>query len=276
MKNSFQNVQSVPFACSQIENNWQLTPNGTMMVPGVSCYDFHQNVQVHPGHQQKFVRTDINHVLPRPVWLLQQTLTYQWGISTSMVNVTYANLMTVEQTAEWIKALCANSGWQEADAYAWSFKKNNVRGCVLMRLNHEILKFDLDMPNHTHRRHILSVIRQLFPFLDYRDIISAPTRLSQLLGDDKNINTRNISLMPGLPNFSQGNHGVLYPAPISGGSTRIESRAVQNKVIKPEIRNKEPSREYDSPIKVGESKCKLDGSHYPHFVNIHRGTVRCY
>jgi len=224
MESSFQNVHVVPFVCSQIENNCQqTTPNSAVMVPGVYCYDFHQKVQVHSGHQQKLVRTDNNHVLLRPAWLLQQTLTYQWGISTSMVNVTYANMMTVEQTAEWIKALCANRGWQEADAYAQSFKKNNVRGCVLMRLNHEILKFDLDMPNHTHRRHILSVIRQLFPFLDYRDVISAPTRLSQLLGDDKNINARKISLMPGLPNSIQGNHGVLfYPAPISGGSTCID------------------------------------------------------
>jgi len=281
MTSSFHNIKYVPFVCSPIWNNCQqLTPNTAVMGPGLFGYNLHHNLQVNPGHQQKFVRTD-NHILQRPVWLLQQTFTQQWGISTSMVNVTYANLMTVEQTAEWIKALCANRGWQEADAYALSFKKNNVRGCVLMRLNHEILKFDLDMPNHNHRLYILTVIRQLFPFVDYRDVISAPTRLSHLLGDHKNKNTRNISLMPGLPNSTQGKHDVLlYPAPPSGGSTCIDLRSVQNKGTKPDIRDQKPSRKISSPIKVGESKCKLDGSHYPHFVNMrpeHRGkTVRCY
>jgi len=282
MTSSFHNVNYVPFVCSPIESNkQQLNPNTAVMGLGVYGYNLHHNLQLNPGHQQKLVRTDNNHLFLRPVWLLQQTFTYQWGISTSMVNVTYANLMTVEQTADWMKALCATRGWQEADAYALSFKKNNVRGCVLMRLNHEILKFDLDMPNHNHRRYILTVIRQLFPFLDYRDVISAPTRLSHLLGDDKNKNTRNISLIPGLPNSTQGKHGVLlYPAPLCGGSTFIDLMSVQNNSTKRDIRDSKPSRKSGSPIKVYESKCKLDGSHYPRFVNMrreHRGkTVRCY
>jgi len=280
MKSSCHNVKYVQFVCSPIGNNYQqLTPNTAVMGPGVSNNNLHHHLQGNPGHQQKFVRTD-NNLLPRPVWLLQQTFTYQWGISASRVNVTYANLRTVEQTAEWIKALCANRGWQEADAYALSFKKNNVRGRVLMRLNHEILKFDLDMPNHNHRLYLLTVIRQLFPFVDYRDVISAPTRLSHLLGDDQNKNARYIPLMSGLPNSTQGKHGVLYATPFNGGATCIDLRSVQNNGNKRDIRYKKPSRESGSPIKVGESKCKLDGSHYPHFVNMrpeHRGkTVRCY
>jgi len=276
MKSSFHNAKYVQYLCSPIENNCvQLTPNTAVMCPGVSGYNWNQNVQVNPGHQQKLVRTDNNHVLLGPVWPLQQTFTYQWGTSSN------ANLMTVEQTTEWIKALCANRGWQEADAYALSFKKNGVGGGILMRLNHEILKFDLDVPNHNHRLYIMSVIRQLFPFLDYRDVISAPTRLSHLLGNDNNINTRKISLMPGLPNLTQGNHGVLlYPAPLSGGSTCIDMRSVQHNDTKNDIRNRKSGREYCFPTKVGESQCKLDDRHSTHFFNMrtqHRGTTfRCY
>jgi len=274
MKRSFHNAKYVPYVCSPVENNClQLTPNTAAMGPGVAGYNWNHNVQFNPGHQQKW--TYNNHFLLRPVWPLQQTFTCQWGTSTN------ANLMTVEQTADWIKALCANRGWQGADAYALSFKKNGVRGCILMRLNHEILKFDLDIPNHNHRLFILSVIRILFPFLDYRDVISAPTRLSHLLEDDKNINSRNISLMPGPLNSTQRNHDVLlYPAQLSGGSTCIGLRSVQNHETNHGIRNKKSGMEYCSAIKVGESTCKLDESHYNHFLNMrpkHSGkTVRCY
>jgi len=39
--------------------------------------------------------------------------------------------MTVEQTAAWIKTLSLFNGWQEADQYSQSFKKNGIWGNLL-------------------------------------------------------------------------------------------------------------------------------------------------
>jgi len=188
--------------------------------------------------------------------------------------------MTVEQTGEWIKSLCVHRGWQEADAYALSFKMNNITGCVLMRLNHEILKFDLDMPNHKHRLYILTAIRLRFPWFNYRGVVSAPTTLSHLLGDIKKKKTAQTSLMLGFPNSVQDKHGLLlHQAPQRDVCICMDSMFVQNNRTKSELNHKFNIK-YSSPIIVGESKYKLDSRHYSEFTNMrlgHRGhTVHCY
>jgi len=270
----------VPYVYSPIESNCQkLTINSAAMSPGFHGYNFHQNLEVNAGHQQTLVRTDNNHLLLRPVQHFQQKFTSQLGLPASMVSVTYA-MMTVEQTSEWIKALCASRGYQEADVYALSFKKNKIKGNVLVRLNHEIMKFDLDIPNHNHRLYILSVIRQLFPFVDYRDVISAPTRLSHLLGHKKSKNTQNFSLLPGLPHSTQGKQGVLlHPITCGGGLTCTDWKPVQNNANKLDIRDKKPRREFGEGFKAGERKCKLYGGYDRQLLNMRpkhrRKTVRC-
>jgi len=231
MKTSVQNVNYLPLFCSHIENYCQkFTPNVAAESPGVACYSTRQqNLQVNIGHVQKLlVGTYPNHVLLRPVSILQQTYPYQLVANNSMVNVTYANMMTVEQTADWIKALCVQRGWWEADAYALSFKKNRIKGCMLMHLNHEILNFDVGMPNHKHRLYILTVIRHFFPSF-HHDVTSAPTRLSHLRGDAKQKNTTETSLMPGLPNPAQVKQStLLHPAAPRGGTVFMDLRYIQN------------------------------------------------
>merc|ERR1719397_1118774 len=101
-----------------------------------------------------------------------------------MVTVTNVHLMTVEQTANWVMDYGAHRGWQEATAYAMSFRKNSINGRMLKYLNHEILKFDMDMPNDRHRRELLAIIRQLFPSNNRCNVLSEPTTLSGLRGRD--------------------------------------------------------------------------------------------
>jgi len=259
----------------------QLVPNNEAMGLRVSCNNFHQNLQVDTGHQQKLtVRTDNNHPLLRPVLLLQQPGAYQWGISSSLVNFIKAKLMTVEQTAEWIKSLCVHRGWKEADAYAFSFKMNNITGCALMRLNHEILKFDLDMPNHKHRLFILTAIRLRFPWFNYRGVISAPTRLSHLFRVIKKQKSIQTSSIRGFQKSVQDNHGMfLHRAPQRGGWICLNSMSVQNNLTKSELNHKFGVK-YSSLVVIGESKYKLDGRHHSQFTKMRHGhggnAVHCH
>jgi len=262
------NVNYLPLCYSYIVNSCQqFLPNTAAMGHGV-CYNWHQKSKVNTGHQHKpIVRTDNNHMVLRPVFLLQQTCNYQLGISHCKVIGTCANLMTLEQTAEWIKSLCVNRGWQEADAYALNFKKNNITGCVLARLNHEILKFDLGMLNPKHRIYILDLIRQLFPSLNHQDLISAPTRLSHLLAETKNTKSLDPSRVSGFPISAIDKPNVLLcPAPPRAVSTCTDSRPFKNNRTKSKILN--VRRNCGFPVQVGESKWNLNASQYSNLVNM--------
>lgn len=263
------NVNYLPLCYSYIANNCQLfLPNTTAMGHGV-CYSWHQNSTVNTGHQHELiVRTDNNHMVLRPVFLLQQTCNYKLGISHCKVIGTCANLMTLEQTAEWIKALCVNNGWQEADAYALNFKKNSITGCVLTRLNHEILKFDLGMLNPKHRIYILDLIRQLFPSLNHQDVIRAPTRLSQLLVETKNTKTPDPTVVRGFPNPAiQKPNVLLCPAPPRAGPPCTDSRPFKNSRTKSKVLNN-VGRNCGFPVQVGESKWNLNASQCSNPVNM--------
>lgn len=97
----------------------------------------------------------INAVVP-PVYHPKSTPTNKFSI-------TYVHLMNVAETAAWIMTLGSFKGWKEAAAYAESFKKNGITGAMLVKLNHELLKFELDILNSSHRIELLHTISLLFP-----------------------------------------------------------------------------------------------------------------
>jgi len=85
------------------------------------------------------------------------------SIPINKVSFTYAHLMTVEQTCNWILTLGAFKGWKEAPRYAENFRKKNITGMMLRELNHELLKFELGVLNSSHRIELIMTARQLFP-----------------------------------------------------------------------------------------------------------------
>jgi len=149
-----------------------------------------------------------------------------------------------------------------------------------MRLNHEILKFDLDMHNDKHRQYILTAIQLQFPWFNYRGVVSAPTRLSHLIGDIKKKNTTQTSLMRVFPNSVLDKHGVLlHQAPQRNGWIGVDSMFVQHNRTKSELNHKFDVK-CSSQIIVNESKYKLDGRHYSQFTKMRVGhranTVHCH
>jgi len=82
---------------------------------------------------------------------------------TNKVSITYVHLMNVEQTAAWILTLGSFKGWKEAPVYAENFRKNSITGAMLVKLNHELLNFELGILNSLHRLELLVTIQLLFP-----------------------------------------------------------------------------------------------------------------
>jgi len=81
--------------------------------------------------------------------------------SKSLKTLSFADLMTVEQTAEWIWKFGRISGWDEADLYAESFHRNYIWGYHLPELTLYSLKNDLAIMNYQHRLEILSAINHM-------------------------------------------------------------------------------------------------------------------
>jgi len=79
--------------------------------------------------------------------------------STKMLSL--ADLMKVEQTAEWIWKFCRINGWDEADLYAESFHRNYIWGYRLLELTLDSLKTDLGIKNYQHRLEILLAINRM-------------------------------------------------------------------------------------------------------------------
>jgi len=125
------------------------------------------------------LRTYHSQVAVQPVYMMQP-LQHVPNIMGNKVTITYIHMLTVRQTASWIRTFAAHNGWHEAAAYAETFSKNNINGSMLKHLNHEILKFDMGMSNHLHRLYLLATLRQLFPSYNHRTVLSEPTRLSDL------------------------------------------------------------------------------------------------
>lgn len=104
-------------------------------------------------------------------------------------------MMTVEQTATWVRNYGAHRGWQEATLYAMSFMRNGINGGMLKHLNHEILKFDMGMSNDLHRLELLAIIRQLLPSYNHCKVLSEPITLSALRERDTKWDHRRKSVL---------------------------------------------------------------------------------
>jgi len=140
-----------------------------------------QNTNVNSGYPSNLQLVGVHwRVLRQPVGIVQQAYDHPLNIPNNMVAGSFVHMMTVEQTANWIWTFSVNNGWDEALAYATSFRRNCVNGEMLRILNHEILKFDIGMSNHTHRLVLMTVIQKLFPLLNNHQGISKPTRLSDV------------------------------------------------------------------------------------------------
>jgi hypothetical protein len=70
-------------------------------------------------------------------------------------------MMSVEQTANWIKTLSVGFGWYEAEYYANEFQFHQITGRFLQWLTDDQLK-QLSIRNSYHRAMILWNIRQVF------------------------------------------------------------------------------------------------------------------
>jgi len=120
-------------------------------------------------HQMATYQSMVNRLLQTPNIVPQmgaksfpnQTLQSTFP-SKSMLSMPRVDLMTVEQTAAWIWTVGHVCGWDEADQYAESFKKNNIWGWLLQKLTVDCLKSDLGINNFEHRLMIMSAIRHLY------------------------------------------------------------------------------------------------------------------
>jgi len=218
-------------------------------VPPKTWCTYQQNMNVNISYcpTQQFG----GRVLLQPVWVVHPPYHHPLNTPNKMVTVTYVHMMTVEQTANWIRTLCMYKGWKEALAYETRFRKNKINGEMLGHLNHEILRFDIGISNHTHRLVLMTVIRQLFPFLNKRLVISEPKRLSDLRQTKTICNRRqetSSSQMTG--NFPHKDKPfILQPVvPTSDESSGMDLTSVQNNS------NKSVSTKSGSDLDVSESK----------------------
>jgi len=191
--------------------NYSLTNFGIQMICGdlqpvsfspsqqpVSCHDSYCTPSAHNfsmGSKAVIANQPISHGCPTSsVRLVQQPVLatfppvhHPLNTPSIKVSFTYVDLMTVEQTSNWILTMGAFSGWKEAPIYAENFRKNGITGKMLPRLNHELLKFELGILDYTHRLQLLATVRQLFPSyieLVPRVIPSTPSTLSGMLETD--------------------------------------------------------------------------------------------
>jgi len=74
-----------------------------------------------------------------------------------------ADLMSVEQTAAWVRTLGYFKGWEEAIEYENSFRSNQIKGYLLQSLTLDSLKSDLGIWMYGHRLEIMEAIKSLFP-----------------------------------------------------------------------------------------------------------------
>jgi len=124
-----------------------------------SCWDYHGNEpNATVGNQQLGSKS-----LPEKVWPPPH------HPPNSTVSVVRVDLMTVEQTAAWIRTLSLFNGWEEAYQYSQSFKKNNICGHLLWKLTLDSLKFDLGIEKYGHRMKIKVAIKHLYPHLFEQD-----------------------------------------------------------------------------------------------------------
>jgi len=86
----------------------------------------------------------------------------QFNRTSSVSSFTKVSEMNVDNTAEWIRNLGKIKRWQEADAYAESFRNNNITGYLLDKLKIGSLKSELGITKYGHRLEIMAAINELY------------------------------------------------------------------------------------------------------------------
>jgi len=201
---------------------------------GVACM-YQNNVQLNPGwYQNPTARAYQDNVLLQTIWIVQPLFHHQYRTPNNLVTANHVYMMTVEQTATWVRTYGTHMGWQEATLYAMSFRRNGINGVILKHLNHEILKFDLGMSNDLHRLKLLAVIRQLLPSINHCKVLSEPITLSALRKRDTKWNHQQKAVfafpIPGQCNpVDEISPTVQYLVPDRHNSLGMDLGSVQNR-----------------------------------------------
>jgi len=84
--------------------------------------------------------------------------------------VTPVELMTIDQTANWVKTLGRYHGWAQVELYAESFRNQGITGALLKELTPEMLEFSLGMRNQRYQQELLSAIQYLYPNMTLQSV----------------------------------------------------------------------------------------------------------
>jgi len=95
-------------------------------------------------------------------------LTPQFNWQSSVSSFTKVSKMNVGNTAEWIRNLGKIKRWPEADAYAQSFRNNNITGYLLDKLKIGSLKSELGITKYGHRLEIMAAINEHYSTVSRR------------------------------------------------------------------------------------------------------------
>jgi len=121
--------------------------------------------------------------------------------------ITFADLMSIEQTSNWIWTFGFENCWEEAEYYATQFKLYRIDGKCLPKLTNERLE-RMSISNHFHRMAILSTIAQLFPFNSFGDMSPVPScpipeiNEGSFDGDDEHFDKRSEILNSSTPSVN--------------------------------------------------------------------------
>jgi len=216
----------------------------------VTYYAHQQNVHLRNGyHQPLQVYTDRRNMLFQPLLVVQSPYHQLWNTPTDIIPASHIQMMTIDQTANWIRTFGLFWGWLQAEAYALSFQRNEIDGVMLKHLNHEILKFDMGISNHLHRLNLLAVIKQFFPYVTPLKMTSEPKRLSDLRETDTKYDYGSkTSQMDGSHPANEENPCSLkYSVPDRDYYLRMDSNSSQNNL-------KSVSTKSGSDMEFSESK----------------------
>jgi len=85
-----------------------------------------------------------------------------------------ADLMTVDQTAAWVRTLGYVNGWGEAEEYENNFRSNKIKGYLLQSLTLKSLKMELGISKWGHRMEIIRAIKKVFPDMWWNSVRNSP------------------------------------------------------------------------------------------------------
>jgi len=226
----------------------------------VDCSQW-QNPHLSNGcHQKLALGVDGHNLVFQPVLVVQPPYHQLWNMPNNVIRSNGTHMMTVDQSASWIRGLCLRWGWQETEEYVRSFRENYIDGSMLMYLNHEILRFDIGICNPLHRLDLLAVIRQFFPGFNLNRGLSEPTRLSDFrnLGinycNGSKIATTRIQ---GSPSANDKPCFLKHPVSDKDDSLGMDSNSLHNSSLK------SVSTKSDSNMEFSEGKSQQSPTRKP-------------